>query len=659
MPRKNTEFLEWILHFSPWKIILKTEKGDFFVRPKFCKNFFVNQDKILAKVVKKSEWNRLAEVIVIKLLERSNKIFIWKKIWKKIFFSPNIASIDHIIADNFADFPDTTVKFQISDNKAKILEIFEFENDEEIETILFLNNISTSWSSEIQKQEKFLVNQKIFFSESSEKIPVNNLLANLENLENFSKNNSNLPLAKIVENNFGEKRISLESWFTMTIDGSDAKDLDDAISIAKYKNGDYLLAVSIADVSYFVTEKSPLDNEAYRRGTSIYMGDRVIPMLVEGLSNNLCSLNPDNPKLSLTCLMKLDHKTGKVLHTDIFESVIHSNLRGEYNTIYNNFLQKNYENNIQKYSIETCFELFEILKNRRKKEWKISFETTELYFDFDKNQKIQNIRKRERNDAHKMIEEFMVLANEEVAKWCTKRKIPFLSRYHSEPSDDSTKIIHKILGHNREKSKTAIKPSDIENFLSKLNVDEQFFASRLILPKMSKAEYSYGKNGHFGLALENYSHFTSPIRRYPDLITHRLIHLYLSRKLDEKTRQNYDKKLQKIAEICSQNEKIAENIERTTDKIFVQRYMQNHIGEIMNGKISSLTNWAIFVELDIGVEVMILLPRFHNLQLDENIWALIDKNQKIIYQIGQKSIVKIEKIDKLENKIIAKLEKIL
>lgn len=231
-----------------------------------------------------------------------------------------------------------------------------------------MNNISTSWSSEIQKQEKFLVNQKIFFSESSEKIPVNNLLANLENLENFSKNNSNLPLAKIVENNFGEKRISLESWFTMTIDGSDAKDLDDAISIAKYKNGDYLLAVSIADVSYFVTEKSPLDNEAYHRGTSIYMGDRVIPMLVEGLSNNLCSLNPDNPKLSLTCLMKLDHKTGKVLHTDIFESVIHSNLRGEYNTIYNNFLQKNYENNIQKYSIETCFELFEILKNRRKKE---------------------------------------------------------------------------------------------------------------------------------------------------------------------------------------------------------------------------------------------------------------------------------------------------
>lgn len=282
-----------------------------------------------------------------------------------------------------------------------------------------------------------------------------------------------------------------------------------------------------------------------------------------------------------------------------------------------------------------------------------------MYFDFDKNQKIQNIRKRERNDAHKMIEEFMVLANEEVAKWCTKRKIPFLSRYHSEPSDDSTKTIHKILGHNREKSKTAIKPSDIENFLSKLNVDEQFFASRLILPKMSKAEYSYGKTGHFGLALDNYSHFTSPIRRYPDLITHRLIHLYLSRKLDEKTRQNYDKKLQKIAEICSQNEKIAENIERATDKIFVQRYMQNHIGEIMNGKISSLTNWAIFVELDIGVEVMVLLPRFHNLQLDENIGALIDKKQKIIYQIGQKSIVKIEKIDKLENKIIAKLEKIL
>lgn len=247
----------------------------------------------------------------------------------------------------------------------------------------------------------------------------------------------------------------MRNWYTFTIDGADARDLDDAISIAEFTNGDYLLGVHIADVSYYVTEKSPIDTEARSRGTSIYLPNRVIPMLPETLSNDLCSLNPNTDKNTLTCLMRIEPRSGKVLHTDIFASVIDSKHRGVYEDIFEKFSKKNFQDEMLKNAIESSFSLYKILEKRRKKEGKIGFEATELYFDFTDNTDYipDAIRKRERNEAHMLIEEFMVIANEEVAKWCTKRKIPFLSRVHPEPSEEGAKIIENILQKNSPNSK--------------------------------------------------------------------------------------------------------------------------------------------------------------------------------------------------------------
>ena len=264
------------------------------------------------------------------------------------------------------------------------------------------------------------------------------------------KNFENFPYFETISDG-NEERIDLRNWFTLTIDGADARDLDDAISVAKFKNGNFLLGVHIADVSHFVTEKSPIDIEARERGSSVYLPEKVIPMLPETLSNDLCSLNPNTDKKTLTCLLRIDEKTGKVLKSDIFKSLIKSGHRGIYDEIYKNFSEKNFQNPLLEKTIITAFELFEILKKRREKEGKMSFETTELHFKTNANHEVTEIIKRDRNDAHILIEEFMVIANEEVAKWCYKRKIPYLSRFHDAPNEESFKIIEEIIGKMPQK----------------------------------------------------------------------------------------------------------------------------------------------------------------------------------------------------------------
>lgn len=339
-----------------------------------------------------------------------------------------------------------------------------------------------------------------------------------------------------MQNGENKKRISFENWYTMTIDGADARDLDDAISLARDANGNFLLGVHIADVSSYVTAKTAIDSEAMQRGTSIYLPDRVIPMLPETLSHDLCSLNPHTQKRTLSVLMLIDSKTGIPQKTEVCESIICSDHRGIYNDIFEKFQSKNYENPEQKYTIEMVFSLFEILKKRRAKEGKIAFEKTELYFELDKDGITpKTIKKRERNDAHKLIEECMVITNEEVAKWCRKRKIPFISRVHAPPSDESSVIIREVIG-KKGKNFDPITPKEIADFLQNLSEDMYFFTSRMILPKMSKAEYSEKNHGHFGLALDEYSHFTSPIRRYSDLVTHRMIHAYFDKNLLRNTK---------------------------------------------------------------------------------------------------------------------------
>ena len=575
--------------------------------------------------------------------------------------APNFGTIEKIRIEknSLEKFPgdDVMMEFEMDGKFAKIQKIFEAtEHDSEVASILFLHNIPEKWNPEIRKQEKFLKNLYEKFEKIEPNFRVDSLIADEKNLIPAFKNNPDLSYFNQLSSGT-EQRVDLRNWYTLTIDGADAKDLDDAISIAKYDDGNFLLGVHIADVSHFVTEKSPIDHEARTRGTSIYLPQKVIPMLPETLSNHLCSLTPETEKKTLTCLMKIDKKSGKMLHTDIFESLIQSQHRGEYGKIFENFQKKSFENTLLENTIFSAFELFEIIKKRRKKEGKISFETTELYFDFEKNSHTPiGIRKRDRNDAHRLIEEFMVLANEEVAKWCTKRKIPFLSRVHDEPNDEGIQILENILGKNRKKSEKIL-PKHIAEYLEKLDESARYHASRLILPKMSKAIYSHNRSGHFGLALDFYSHFTSPIRRYPDLATHRAIKQYLAKKLDEKNKKSLTKFLEKTAKIATLTEKRAEMIENSVDKIYILRFMEAHIGGIFDGKISGVTDWGIFVELDMGVEILVYLPRFHDFQVDNVVGAIIDRNQKIIFQIGEKKTIKIKKILKEDGKIVGEFIK--
>ena len=262
------------------------------------------------------------------------------------------------------------VEFKIDEKFAKIQKIFEpTEHGSEVASILFLHNIPEKWNPEIRKQEKFLKNLYEKLLPVEPHFRADSLIADEKNLLSTFKNNPEITYFNALSSE-NETRVDLRNWYTLTIDGSDARDLDDAISIAKYDDGNFLLGVHIADVSHFVTEKSPIDHEARTRGTSIYLPQKVIPMLPETLSNHLCSLTPETEKKTLTCLMKIDQKTGKVLHTDIFESLIQSQHRGEYGKIFENFQKKKFENKSLENTILSAFELFEIIKNDEKRKEK-------------------------------------------------------------------------------------------------------------------------------------------------------------------------------------------------------------------------------------------------------------------------------------------------
>lgn len=455
--------------------------------------------------------------------------------------------------------------------------------------------------------------------------------------------------SRIVLDGAKKPRLDLRLWPTMTIDWSDAKDLDDAISIARYEGGDYLLWVHIADVAEYVTEWSELDTEAYLRGTSIYTPGRVIPMLPEILSNDRCSLHPGGPKLTLSILMRID-AAGYVKESFVTESIIESMEKGIYDEVWKE---------MQKGKFENFSSLYTILTKRRAKEWKILFETTECYFDLDDERNIKNIRKRERNDAHMMIEEFMVLANEEVAKWCQTKGIPFLSRVHDAPSAEKTREIHELISIDTsdrhgdiisvDVGKEEITPHTIRTILEQARLRGDLYRfSRLLLPKMSKAVYQDKKHRHFWLALEYYAHFTSPIRRYPDLLLHRMIKKYLHTELAEK-KGEYVKNMKKWGLSLSEKERSAEEVSRSIDNLYMCRYMSQYVWQSFDGVVSWLTESNIYVELESGVEGSLYIGKWAakkvHLTLDSVRGALIDKNGNIAYIIGQPLRVKIREVD--------------
>lgn len=440
-------------------------------------------------------------------------------------------------------------------------------------------------------------------------------------------------------------RRDLRNEVICTIDGDDAKDLDDAISIEKLSNGSFKLGVHIADVSYYVKENSPLDVDARSRATSVYLVDRVVPMLPQYLSNNICSLNEGVDRLTMSCEMEID-ENGKITSYDIFQSVINSKARMTYkdvNSILDNDpeVTKKYEDIAEKFFLMN--ELAHIIRGKRNERGALDFEIPESKVIVDENSAVIDVVLRERYDAEKLIEDFMILANETVASHFFYQELPFVYRVHNKPKAD--KIIQflrvaKIMGHDVKTNHNEVTNYTIKNILNELKDEQGYVLKTLLLRSMQKAEYEVVNIGHFGLASKCYTHFTSPIRRYPDLEVHRLIRRYLIQ-----GDYNYnDKFISQLAEITlhsSLKERSAMNCEFDVLDMKKAEYMEQHIGEEFEGIISSVTNFGLFVELANGIEGLI---RFIDLTDDHYIYdekrLLVEgKRSGKKYQLGDNAKV--------------------
>ena len=408
-----------------------------------------------------------------------------------------------------------------------------------------------------------------------------------------------------------EGRTDLRDKMIFTIDGDDTKDIDDAISLDILDNGNYRLGVHIADVSHYVKEDTELDKEAYERGTSVYLADRVIPMLPHKLSNGICSLNPNVDRLALSCVMDID-STGEVVSYDIFESVIKSNIQMTYKKV-NKILEENIvPEGYEKYkdTLLKMKDLADILRKNKVEKGYIDFDLDESKIIVNDKGEAIDVTLRERGTGEKLIEDFMIAANETVARHIFYMDYPFIYRVHGEPNEEKiTKFMHyiSILGYTITGKINKITPKSMQGILDQLkDAKEYSMMSKELLRSMQKAIYDTKNIGHFGLASKCYTHFTSPIRRYPDTTVHRLLHTYLFNKnLNKETIRHWEAKLPFVAEHSSLKERNSIECEREVDDMKKAEYMEKHIGEHFTGVISGVMSFGIFVELPNLIEGLI------------------------------------------------------
>lgn len=452
-------------------------------------------------------------------------------------------------------------------------------------------------------------------------------------------------VSKEVSEKDREGRRDFRRMQMVTIDGEDAKDLDDAVSLSKEEDK-YFLGVHIADVTNYVQENSVLDREALKRGTSVYLVDRVIPMLPHTLSNGICSLNMGEDRLALSCLMTLDQK-GRVLDYEIAESVINVNQRMSYTDV-NNILEGNEETKERFKELVPMFflmkELADIVRESRKKRGSIDFDFPESKIILDRKGVPLVIKPYERNAATRIIEDFMLLANETVAQHFYWMESPFVYRTHDYP--DLEKIlklgtfINNFGYHIKVKSgDNEIHPKEIQKLLGKIEgTPEEALISRLTLRSMKRAQYSVDCTGHFGLACQYYCHFTSPIRRYPDLQIHRIIKEQLRGKLSVNRIDHYKGILPEVAKHSSQMERRADEAERETDKLKKVQYMERKIGQIFEGVISGITAWGIYVELPNTVEGLIHVSKLEGdyFCYNEETYEMTGRDTGKCFKLGQK-----------------------
>ena len=451
-----------------------------------------------------------------------------------------------------------------------------------------------------------------------------------------------------------KNRIDLRDQVIFTIDGDDTKDIDDAISLEKLDNGNYKLGVHIADVSYYVKEGSKLDEEAYLRGTSVYLADRVIPMLPHKLSNGICSLNPNEDRLAISCVMEID-KNGNTVDYDIFESVIKSKIQMTYKKV-NAILEhdevaEDYKPYVEK--LKLMAELAHVLRKYKENKGYIDFDINEAKIIVDENGKAIDVVKRDRGTGEKLIEDFMIAANECVASHIYFMELPFLYRVHGEPSEEKINNFLKfvsVLGYKIKVKEKHVTPFVLQDILRQLKEKEEFsILSSMLLRSMQKAIYDKNNIGHFGLGSKCYTHFTSPIRRYPDTTVHRLLRKYLfEHKMDRDTLNYIDEKLTFIGEHTSNTERNAADCEREVDDMKMAEYMEGHIGEEFDGTITSIVNFGMFVELPNLIEGLIRLDDLKDdyYVYDEETFSLRGTHNKRGYRLGDKVHIRVKAANK-------------
>ncbi|NLC02923.1 MAG: ribonuclease R, partial [Tissierellia bacterium] len=449
-----------------------------------------------------------------------------------------------------------------------------------------------------------------------------------------------------------EGRTDLIHLKTFTIDGADAKDIDDAVSIETLENGNYKLGVHIADVAHYVHENSPMDREALERGNSVYLIDRVIPMLPRELYNGICSLNPKVDRLTLSVIMEIN-KNGSVVDHQIFESVINSSYRLVYDDI-SDYLENDDEAAKEKLKdlleeLKLMEELMQILYDKRDARGSIDFDFPETKITLDDQGKPIEIKKDERRIANRLIEEFMLVTNETVAEEYFWAEVPFLYRIHEDPNPeklvDFAKFIHNF-GYSLKGKE--IHPKELQLLIQEIRgKKEELVISTLLLRSLRKAIYSSTPDTHFGLASKYYAHFTAPIRRYPDLIIHRIIKQYIKGKLSLDKQGRLEKILPEIAEHTAMTERRADEAEREVADLKKAQYMKDKIGEEFQGIISSLTNFGIFVQLENTIEGLVhfsnMLDDYYH--FDEEKFHIIGERTNRLYKLGDEVTIKVIGVD--------------
>lgn len=464
---------------------------------------------------------------------------------------------------------------------------------------------------------------------------------------------NSIPLHVLPEEKKGRRDITKQPL--VTIDAIESKDLDDAVVAWKMDNGHYHLGVHIADVSHYVQPGTPLDREAFKRGTSVYLTDRVVPMLPKRLSNGICSLNPGEERLAMSCEMEIDEQ-GRIVKHDIFQSVMKSHARMTYKAV-NRILEAHDAKTIKQYQelvpmFETMGELHKILLKSRKRRGAIDFEAPEAKIIVDDKGHPIDIQLRERGLAERMIESFMLAANETVAEHYFKEHVPFLYRIHETPDTDRVKSFIDFLsvfGINVHGDINNIKPKMLQQVLKDVaGKPEEQMVQVMMLRSMQQAKYADEELGHFGLGAKYYTHFTSPIRRYPDDTVHRLIKWYDQHGKDESAKAHWREKLPEIAEHTSVTERRGIDTERDVDSMNKAEYMEDHVGETFDAVVSSVMKFGLFVELENTVEGLIHISVMKDdfYEYSEKHLALIGRRSHRIFQIGQPVKVKLLRADK-------------